>query len=182
MTDIKRVLKCVFGALGVGLVAAVLAVLAIVAAPPEEVRRANAYAVAEFEQLPAIPATDATQMPLLTRVFGHRLYFVNGMGLSGTVRNDSFEGKMARVATIHFGEATLYAVRPAIAAPLILQAGLDLSLNDNLVVAGLPAMYAQSGDARCLYFSDDAAAYAFYAPQMAQTQFFDMAQLLMGSD
>ena len=75
---------------------------------------------------------------------------------------------------VHQAELSLSAVQPATAAPLLLHGDLDVELRSDLTVLNLPAVLASRGNARCLYFSDEAAAYALYAPDAAEDVFLSL--------
>ena len=160
------------------LAAALLIVFAVMAERPEEEKRAAAYAVTEEEALAAVPATDSDDMSALTRVFGARLPALKNERVAGQVRNGSFEGKTARLATLRFDSLTVSAVRPASAAPLLKPDGLDVVLADGASVLGMPALLFEGKGAYCLCFSDEAAAYSVYREGGTREEFLLFAASL----
>ena len=74
--------------------------------------------------------------------------------------------------TFAFGRALGKLLEPA--DIVLLHGDLDVELRSDLTVLNLPAVLASRGNARCLYFSDEAAAYALYAPDAAEDVFLSL--------
>lgn len=110
----------------------------------------------------------------LARMFENRLPMLPGYKLNGQGVNTTYDGATARLVTLNYNGLTLSAVRPAAAAPLLLHGELDLSLRSDLTVLNLPAVLAAKGQAMCLYFSDENAAYSLYAPQVEEETFLGL--------
>ena len=110
----------------------------------------------------------------LARMFESRLPVLSGYQLSGQGVNTSHDGATARLVNLYYNGVTLSAVQPATAAPLLLHGDLDVELRSDLTVLNLPAVLASRGNARCLYFSDEAAAYVLYAPDAAEDVFLSL--------
>jgi hypothetical protein len=174
----KRALEFLFGTLGVLLVAAVFVVLAVMAEKPAADKQVEAFAVTDEEPLLNIPATDTDDVSALSHVFGEKLAVFPDAAVRGAVRNASYQGATARVATLAYENAVVTCVRPAAAAPLLLRDDLDVSVRTDLSILSMPAAYAEHGNARCLYFSGDGAAYSLYAPDLSQEDFFTLAAAL----
>ena len=82
---------------------------------------------------------------------------------------------------LDFAGLTLHCVWPATAAPLLLEPDLtvmSLYTEDRyrFSVLSMPAIYAEKGERRCLYFSDESAAYRLYTESMGRDEFLAAAQ------
>lgn len=114
----------------------------------------------------------------LSRLFEASLPVLPGYACRGEAGNESWDGKTARIATLAYEGFTVTAVQPASAAPLLLRPDLETSLQSGITVLGLPAMLAERETQKCLYFSNETAAYALYAPNAESEDFFALAQRL----
>ena len=179
---LKRALARGAGAL-LALVAAAAVYLAAVLLQSPGADRAESYTAPE--QRPPVtrmqPAAmdDAAQM---ARMFEYRLPALPGLTPRGRGVNALHDGADARLVTLSYTGVTISAVQPATAAPLLLHGELDVVLRSDLTVLNLPAVLAEKGSARCLYFSDEGAAYAVYAPDAAEEDFLRLIPRLTWID
>lgn len=123
-------------------------------------------------RMQAAAMDDASAM---ARMFECRLPALPGLTPKGRGVNASHDGEPARLVTLSYNGAVISAVQPASAAPLLLRGELDVTLRGDLTVLNLPAVLAERGRARCLYFSDEAAAYSLYAPEAEEEEFLALA-------
>ena len=129
------------------------------------------------ETRPPVTRMQAAQMDdaaALARMFEGRLPVLPGLALQGRGENAVHDGAAARLVTLTYSGIVLSAVQPASAAPLLLHGELDVALRSDLTALGLPAVLAEKGNARCLYFSDEAAAYSVYAPNAEESVFLQL--------
>ena len=157
---------------------AVFVVLAVMAEKPEKDKQGEAFTVTETEPVEPVTAMDTRDIMEWARAFGSRVPALSGEAGVGQVLNAAFEGRTARMATFDYGTVSVACVRPAAAAALLLRSGLSVSLRSDISVQSMPALYAADGNQRCLYFSDENAAYSFYAPDMGEEAFFALAALV----
>lgn len=129
--------------------------------------------VVEEEQTPVTPlqAASSTDAAELARRFGAFLPVLPGAAFSGEARNAEHDGQAVRMVVLRYDGVEVRAVRPVSAAPLLLHGELSVDLRSDLSVLNLPAVLAHRENAYCLYFSNDAAAYAVYAPNAPKEDF-----------
>lgn len=168
-------------ALGRGLVFLLLAALVYVGVvlldSPEAAQDDN-WAVLDDAPVTPLQAAASSDVRLLSSLFGAPLPALNASTPQGEARNTTHDGQMVRMITLQYENAAVQAVRPAAAAPLLLRPGLSLSLRSDITVLRLPAVLASRGNEFCLYFSDDAAAYSFYATAASTEAFLQLAEQL----
>lgn len=111
----------------------------------------------------------------MARMFENRLPAIPNMTPKGRGVNTTHDGETARLVTLNYNGVVISAVQPASAAPLLLHGELDVSLRGDLNILNLPAVLAQKGRSHCLYFSDEAASYAVYAPDAEESDFLNLA-------
>ena len=170
----------VFLVLGVLLLMAVAYVAAVLLQSPDE--QANRLAFpSEREDVPRMQPAAMSSPQALSELFGEPLPSLPGYAKPGEGTNADYEGTNARIATLRYSGVTISAVRPA-AAPLLLRGELSVTLRGDLSVLSLPAMLAEKGNARCVYFSSTDAAYSVYAPQAGEEDFFAMLEKLQWTE
>lgn len=163
----------IFLVLGVVLLMAIVYVSAILLQIPED-ETDNYVVVEEPEPITRMQPATMNDARALAGLFGATLPYLPGYAMRGQGDNASYEGSVARIATLQYSGVTITAVRPASAAPLLLHKDLSVQLRNGLSVLNLPAMLAEKGNARCVYFSGADAAYSVYAQQAAEEDFFNM--------
>lgn len=165
--------------LGLALILMAVIYLAAILLKTPEAEKESAWVVEE-EQAPVSRMQPATMSDAkaLSELFGAPLPVLPGYPQSGTGENAAHDGQLARVATLHYEGFTVTAVRPASAAPLLLHGELAVRLRSDLTVMNLPAVLASRGNAYCAYFSSEAAAYAVYAPEVAEEAFLALLSRL----
>ena len=114
----------------------------------------------------------------LASLFGAPLPVVPSLLIRGQAGNTTHDGQDVRVATLQYEGLAITAVRPASAAPLLLRGELSVSLKSELTVLNHPAVLASRGGARCVYFSNESAAYSIYTPQADENAFLEVLQRL----
>ena len=176
--SLGKFFRVLLGITGLLLVTAVFVVLAVMAVKPEKDKQGEAFTVTETEPVEPVTAMDTRDIMEWARAFGSRVPALSGEAGVGQVLNAAFEGRTARMATFDYGTVSVACVRPAAAAALLLRSGLSVSLRSDISVQSMPALYAADGNQRCLYFSDENAAYSFYAPDMGEEAFFALAALV----
>lgn len=176
----KRLLSGLGGVI-LSLIAAAAVYLAAVmlqspgAKPPQETASAEKTRP-PVTRMQAAAMDDASAM---ARMFECRLPALPGLTPKGRGVNTAHDGGAARLVTLSYNGAAISAVQPASAAPLLLRGELDVTLRSDLTVLNLPAVLAERGRACCLYFSDETAAYSFYAPDAEEGEFLDLAARLI---
>ena len=167
--------------LGTLLLMAVVYVSAILLQIPED--ETNSHVAAEEpEPVSRMQPAAMNDAPALAGLFGAPLPCLPGYVMRGQGDNASYEGSIARIATLQYSGVTISAVRPASASPLLLHEDLSVQLRNGLSVLNLPAVLAEKGSARCVYFSSADAAYTVYAPQAGEQDFFDMLDNLQWTE
>lgn len=163
--------------LGTLLLMAVVYVSAILLQIPED--ETNSHVAAEEpEPVSRMQPAAMNDASALAEMFGAPLPCLPGYAMRGQGDNANYEGSTARVAALQYSGVTVSAVRPASAAPLLLHEELSVQLRTGLSVLNLPAVLAEMGNARCVYFSSTDAAYSIYAPQADAQDFFNMLESL----
>ncbi len=119
----------------------------------------------------------------LARAFEHVFPYLPDQPVSGRITTEQLEGRNARVLTLSYPDLTVTCVWPASAAPLLLRPELTLySLwaddRYRYSLLSMPCVYAEADSARCLYFSDESAAYRVDTSQLARDAFLAEAQRL----
>ena len=114
----------------------------------------------------------------LASLFGAPLPVVPSLLIRGQGGNTTHDGQNVRVATLQYEGLVITAVRPASAAPLLLRGELSVSLKSDLTVLNHPAVLASRGGARCVYFSNESAAYSIYTPQADEDAFLEVLKRL----
>ncbi len=174
----KALLHMLGAAMWLALIAAVIIVLNVIGVKPAADRHSEAFAVTEDAPLSPAQATDSDNAQVLARALEDAVPTLSGQSMAGQLRNAVFEGRQARVLTMHYAQAEVLCVRPATAAPLLLQGSLTVRTDAGLSVLSMPATYATDGGTHCLYFSGDTCAYAFIASGMTRDEFFALAASL----
>ena len=171
----------IFLVLGTLVLMAVVYVSTILLQIPEE-ETDNYVVVDEPEPVTRMQPAAMNDASALAELFGAPLPCLPGYAMRGQGDNASYEGSAARIATLQYSGVTISAVRPASAAPLLLHEDLSVQLRNGLSVLNLPAVLAEKGNARCVYFSGANAAYTVYAPQAGEQDFFDMLDNLQWTE
>ena len=171
----------IFLVLGVVLLMAIVDVSVILLQIPED-ETDNYVVVEEPEPITRMQPATMNDARALAGLFGATLPYLPGYAMRGQGDNASYEGSVARIATLQYSGVTISAVRPASAAPLLLHEDLSVQLRNGLSVLNLPAVLAEKGSARCVYFSSADAAYTVYAPQAGEQDFFDMLDNLQWTE
>lgn len=118
----------------------------------------------------------------LQGAFGAPLPCLPGYAMQGVLTNETYNGRNVRKAVLQYDGFLITCVQPAFASPLLLHKDLSLSLETHFTVAGLPAALAEGGNAHCLYFSTDTAAYSLYAPEAGRESFLALAEKIVLSE
>ena len=167
----------IFLVLGVVLLMAVIYISTILLQIPED--ETDSYVAAESPApITRMQPAAMNDAPALAGLFGAPLPCLPGYAMRGQGDNADYEGSTARVAALQYSGVTVSAVRPASAAPLLLHEELSVQLRTGLSVLNLPAVLAEMGNARCVYFSSTDAAYSIYAPQADAQDFFNILESL----
>ena len=99
---------------------------------------------------------------------------VPSLKVRGQAGNTTHDGRNVRVDTLQYDGLVITAVRPASAAPLLLRSELSVSMVSSLTVLNHPAVLATKGGAKCVYFSNESAAYSVYTPQAEEEAFMEV--------
>ena len=166
---------------GVVLLMAVAYVAAVMLQMPDEQPKLSGVS-AERESIPRMQPAAMNSAEALAGLFGAPLPYLPGYAMTGQGDNVDYEGINARIVTLQYSGVTVSAVRPASAAPLLLRGELSVSLRGDLSYLHLPAVLAEKGNARCVYFSSTDAAYSVYAPQATEEDFFAMLEKLQWTE
>ena len=176
--NVKRWGSRAAGVLLALLAAGLVYLAAVLLQSPAERRQESA---APRETQPPVTRMQAAQMDdaaAMARMFESRLPTLPGLPMQGRGENTAHDGATARLVTLTYSGVVLSAVRPASAAPLLLHGELDVALRSDLTALNLPAVLAEKGKARCLYFSDETAAYSVYAPNAEEDVFLQVVSHL----
>ena len=148
---------------------------AVLLQPPEESPAADTAPAPTVTRMQSAHMEDAAA---LARLFEAPLPALPGFACQGEAGNSRWDGAAARFAVLTYEGFSVSAVQPAAAAPLLLRAGLEVSAESGLTVLGLPAMLCAKDGQKCLYFANEAAAYALYAPNAETEEFLSLAERL----
>ena len=144
-----------------------------------EASQDDSWAVIDDEPVTPMQAATMSDPLALARLFGAPLPAFPGVQPRGEARNARHDGGTVRMITLDYGGAWIMAVRPASAAPLLLQEGLSVSLRSDLTALNLPAVLAEGSGRYCLYFSSDQAAYALIATAESAHAFLTIADQMI---
>ncbi|MBE5782413.1 MAG: hypothetical protein E7329_03750 [Clostridiales bacterium] len=153
------------------LMIAVVFLAAILLEIPEKDLEGQWVVEEEKEAVTPMQAANMGDVAALARLFGAALPFLPGSTPAGEARNAAYDGQTARKVTLTYDAFTVYAVRPAEAAPLLLMDHLDVQLRSDLTAMNLPVTLASREGAYCAYFADSTAAYAIFAPAAEEADF-----------
>ncbi len=170
-------MKKVFAILTALLLLGIYCVYTILAVRPTD---SAAVVLMDTEELSYVGAAESVDLNQLYRMFDHAFPVLDRTAFLGKIVTTRYDGRNARLLTLDYGEVTLTCIQPAGAAPLLHRPGLNvISLWSNqqrrYSVLSMPVVYAENGGERCLYFSDESAAYCFYAPDMPLQDFLSTA-------
>ena len=162
------------------LILGVFCLYAVIAIRPPE---SGGVRLLEAEEPDVVIATHSVDLAQLSRLFDHAFPVMDGMGAYGMVTTQRFEGKNARLLSLDYAQMNISGIWPATAAPLLLEPNLtvmSLYTEDRyrFSVLSMPAVYAEKGSERCLYFSDESAAYRLYTNTMPREEFLNVARHL----
>ena len=162
------------------LILGIFCLYAVIAIRPPE---SGGTRLLEAEEPDVVLTTESADLAQLSRLFDHAFPVMNGMGAYGKVSTQRFEGKNARLLTLDYAQLSISGIWPATAAPLLLKPELtvmSLYTEDRyrFSVLSMPAVYAEKGNERCLYFSDESAAYRLYTSTLDRDAFLNLSQRL----
>ena len=174
----NRVFKTVFAVIGsVLLMGAVYLAAVLIQSPVDGL--AGSFVVEDEEEIVTrIQPAQIDDAQSLASLFGAPLPVVPSLLIRGQAGNTTHDGQNVRVATLQYEGLVVPAVRPASAAPLLLRGELSVSLKSDLTVLNHPAVLASRGGARCVYFSNESAAYSIYTPQADEEAFLEVLKRL----
>ena len=174
----NRVFKTVFAVIGsVLLMGAVYLAAVLIQSPVDGL--AGSFVVEDEEAIVTrIQPAQIDDAQSLASLFGAPLPVVPSLLIRGQAGNTTHDGQNVRVATLQYEGLVVTAVRPASAAPLLLRGELSVSLKSDLTVLNHPAVLASRGGARCVYFSNESAAYSIYTPQADEEAFLEVLKRL----
>ena len=174
----NRVFKTVFAVIGsVLLMGAVYLAAVLIQSPVDGL--AGSFVVEDEEEIVTrIQPAQIDDAQSLASLFGAPLPVVPSLLIRGQAGNTTHDGQNVRVATLQYEGLVVTAVRPASAAPLLLRGELSVSLKSDLTVLNHPAVLASRGGARCVYFSNESAAYSIYTPQADEEAFLEVLKRL----
>ena len=175
---VRRFLGRLFSALLLLILIAAVYVAAILIQSPGSGGGDSFVVVEDPEDVDRMQAASMSDIPTLSRMFGAPLPAVPGVTPAGESGNMTWDGRNARFVALRYDGLTIAAVRPAAAAQLLRREGLSVSLRGDLTVLGLPAMLAGKDGAHCVYFSNESAAYAVYAPNATEEAFLAVLEKL----
>ncbi len=174
----KRFFKSVIAVIGsVLLMGAVYLAAVLIQSPVDGL--AGSFVVEDEEEIVTrIQPAQIDDAQSLASLFGAPLPVVPSLLIRGQAGNTTHDGQNVRVATLQYEGLVVTAVRPASAAPLLLRGELSVSLKSDLTVLNHPAVLASRGGARCVYFSNESAAYSIYTPQADEEAFLEVLKRL----
>ena len=158
----------------------VFCLYAVIAIRPPE---SGSGRLMEAEEPDVVLTTRSADLSQLARLFDHAFPVLPDAGVYGTIGTERLEGKNARLLVLDYAQAELSCILPTTAAPLLLKPGLtvmSLYTEDRyrFSVLSMPAVYAEKGNERCLYFSDESAAYRLYTDSLGRDEFLNLSQRL----
>ena len=159
---------------------AVFCLYAIIAIRPSD---SGSMKLLETEQAAPVYPLESTDLQQLSRSFEHVFPSLPYNAVRGNVYTRENQGINARCLAIEYPQAVVSCVWPANAAPLLLHPDLTvLSLwtedRRRFDILSMPAIYAENDMKRCLYFSDESAAYSIYSDSMQRDEFLFLATKL----
>lgn len=158
------------------LLTGIMVYVGVVLLESPEASQDDSWAVIDDEPITPLQAATMSDAQALARLFGAPLPAFPGVQPYGEARNAAHDGRTARMITLDYNGARIMAVRPASAAPLLLQDGLSVSLRSDITALNLPAVLAEGQGRYCLYFSSDQAAYALIADAGSPEAFLSLAR------
>lgn len=147
-------------------------VLAVLADPVRE-KDNSKWLVKENTEINTVSRAESANQSELAGLLGVAVPRLPGDG-QGQVEDASYRGIRARLYSYRTDRGTVSAVRPADAAPLLLQNRYSLT-GQSVALLGMQAALATSGTSRCLYFAGDDAAYCLTADGMSEDDFLLLA-------
>ena len=158
----------------------VFCLYAVIAIRPPE---GGATRLTEVEEPDVIMTHEGADLGQLSRLFDHAFPVMPDAGAYGKVSTRRLEGRNARLLELDYAQMSISCVWPANAAPLLLVPDLTLmSLYSEeryrFSILSMPAIYAEKDGRRCLYFSDESAAYRMYTDTLSRNEFLIAAQRL----
>ena len=173
-------MKKVFAFLIFLIVLGIFCLYAVIAIRPPE---SGATRLTEAEEPDVVRTLESADLSQLSRLFDHAFPVLPEAGAYGRISTERQEDKNARLLMLDYSRMTLSCVWPANAAPLLLVPDLtvmSLYTEDRyrFSVLSMPAIYAEKDSRRCLYFSDESAAYRLYTDSMPRDEFLNTAQRL----
>ena len=170
----KGFMKSVFAVLGTALVMVMIYLAAILIQSPADGMAGSFVVEKDHDIVSRMQPAESNDAGNLASLFGAPLPVVPSLLLRGQAGNTRHDGQNVRVATLQYEGLMITAVRPASAAPLLLRGELSVSLMNELTVLNHPAVLASRGGARCVYFSNESAAYSIYTPQAEEEAFLEV--------
>lgn len=174
----SRGIRGLFFGIAVLLAGALIYTGAVLLESPEASQDDSWAVIDDEEIITPLQAATMNDASALARLFGAPLPAFSGVQPRGEARNVHHDGKTVRKITLEYEGATVTAVRPASAAPLLLQSDLSISLRSDLTAINLPAVLAEGKGRYCLYFSSNQAAYALTAQAENAEEFLLLARQL----
>lgn len=134
----------------------------------------------ETEEIPYVHAEESADYSTLSRLFDHPFPLLPRAAFIGSIRTTRYDDRNARVLVLQYSQLTLTCVQPASAAPMLLRDGLIVKSlwsdqQRRYSILSMPVVYAENGSARCIYFSDESAAYSLYTPSLPLNEFLAAA-------
>lgn len=170
----KGIMKKVFAVIGTLLAMAVIYLVAVMLHNPADSKAGSFVVEDEAETISRMQPAQIDNAENLAAQFGAPLPVVPSLKVRGQAGNTTHDGRNVRVATLQYDGLVITAVRPASAAPLLLRSELSVSMVSSLTVLNHPAVLATKGGAKCVYFSNESAAYSVYTPQAEEEAFMEV--------
>lgn len=174
-----KILKRVLAGLFSLFLMALVYVAAVLLQSPADNREGSFVVEDEPEAVTRMQAAAMNDAAALSRLFGAPLPALPSLTPNGQGENAAHDGQTVRKATLTYDGLVITAVRPASAAPLLLLSGLSVSLKSDLTVLNLPAVLCGRGSQRCVYMSNESAAYSIYAPNCSEDDFLALLERLV---
>ncbi|MBR4539318.1 MAG: hypothetical protein IKO52_10800 [Clostridia bacterium] len=174
----KRFFKSVIAVIGSVLLMGAVYLAAVLIQSPVDGLAGSFVVEDEEETVTRMQPAQIDDAQSLASLFGAPLPVVPSLLIRGQAGNTTHDGQDVRVATLQYEGLVVTAVRPASAAPLLLRGELSVSLKSDLTVLNHPAVLASRGGARCVYFSNESAAYSIYTPQADEEAFLEVLKRL----
>lgn len=143
-----------------------------------EARMDDNWTVVDDDPVPPLQAVSSSDAGALARLLGAPIPALRGKSMQGQALNLTHDGQTVRQVILDYGDLRITALRPASAAPLLLEEGLSVRLQKDLTVMNMPAVLSEGDGRYCIYFSSTQAAYSVSGKAESASAFLGLVHSL----